>query len=147
MIRINTKRAKTYRKKLMFKGANYFNLYRYILNGQYFYFKIKSTRWLPDGVNALAAEFPLEGVQLLHEVEVGCNVGLASPHKIECVIERHVQLGHEVGDRDSDGARHSCQAVNQHSLLLTPSLLCLNQYHIIICFTCIDKILSKKYHS
>lgn len=128
MIRINRKQANTLREMLMFKDTHYFDLYCCVLLGQ-FYFETKS-RWLPDSVNTLAAEFPLEGVQLLHEVEVGCNVGLASPHQIECIVERHVQLGHEVGDRDSDGAWHSCQAVNQHSLLLTPSLLCLNQYNI-----------------
>lgn len=123
MIRINTKQAKTLREMLMFKDTHYFDLYCLYNSST---LKQKS-RWLPDSVNTLAAEFPLEGVQLLHEVEVGCNVGLASPHQIECIVERHVQLGHEVGDRDSDGAWYSCQAVNQHSLLLTPSLLCLNQ--------------------
>ena len=57
-------------------------------------------------------ELALEIQQLSHEVEIGRNVGLAPPHEIVGVVQRHGQLVHQVGHRDGHRTRYSGQTVD-----------------------------------
>lgn len=52
------------------------------------------TQW---GGALVEAEVSLEGVQLAHEVEVRCDVGLARAHQLEGISQGEPVALHEVG--------------------------------------------------
>lgn len=69
-------------------------------------------------------ELLLEVVQLLHEVEVGCDVRLALADQVEGVVQVQAALVHEVGDCDGHGTRDAGEAVHQDALLAGTGLVC-----------------------
>lgn len=60
-------------------------------------------------------ELALEGVQLLHEVEVRRNIRLSRPHQRERIVEAQRPREHDVGQGDRHRPGHSRQAVDQHT--------------------------------
>lgn len=76
---------------------------------------------MPPG---LRLQLPLKVVQLLHEVEVGRDVGLARPHQVEGVVQAERHLVHEVGDGDGDRPTHTGEAVDQDALLVGSGFIC-----------------------
>lgn len=57
---------------------------------------------------AVEAQCPLKIQELAHEVKVWRNVGLFPLDKVVGVIERQVELLHQVGHCDGDRAADSC---------------------------------------
>lgn len=70
------------------------------------------------------AQLALEGLQLLHEVEVGRHVRLPVPHHHEGVVETEATGMHQVGQRHGHRARHPGQAVDQHRRVRRARFLC-----------------------
>lgn len=57
---------------------------------------------------AVEPQCPLEVQELPHEVEVGRDVGLLALDEIVGVVERQVELLHQVRHRDGDRATDAC---------------------------------------
>lgn len=69
-------------------------------------------------------QFALEGVQLLHEVEIRADVGLARAHQRERVVQAHRAARHQVGDGNGNGSGDAGQAMHQNADFLRSSFLC-----------------------
>lgn len=72
----------------------------------------------------LQAQRALKVQELAHEVEVRGNVGLFPLDEVVRVVERQVELLHQVGHRYCYRATDAGQAVDQDATLLRPSLIC-----------------------
>lgn len=72
---------------------------------------------------AVEAQCPLKVQELAHEVEVGGNVGLFPLDEVVGVVQRQVELLHQVGHGDSDRAADSSQAVDQDAALFRARLV------------------------
>lgn len=72
---------------------------------------------------AVEAQRPLEVQQLTHEVEVGRDVGLFPLDEVVGVVERQVELLHQVGHGDRHRAADAGQAVHQDAALLGAGLV------------------------
>lgn len=66
---------------------------------------------------AVETQSPLKVQELPHEVEVGRDVGLLPLDKVVGVVERKVELLHQVGHRYRDAATNTSQAVHQDPAL------------------------------
>jgi len=75
-------------------------------------------------VRGTQAQLALEGLQLLHEVEVGRHIRLPVPHHHEGVVETQATGVHQVGERHGHRARDPGQAVDQHCRVGGPRFLC-----------------------
>ena len=72
---------------------------------------------------AVEAQCPLKVQQLAHEVEVRRDVRLLTLDEVVGVVERQVELLHQVGHRDGNRAADARQAVDQDATLLRASLV------------------------
>lgn len=72
-------------------------------------------------------QFLLEVVQLLHEIEVGGDVGLPLADQVEGVVQVQREPVHEVGDRYGHGTGDAGQTVDEDAFLAGPSFFCNTQ--------------------
>lgn len=61
--------------------------------------------------------------ELAHEAEVGGYVGLFHLDNVIGIVHGQIELLHQVGHRDSDGATDASQAVDKDTTLLSSSLI------------------------
>lgn len=73
---------------------------------------------------AVEAQRPLKVQELAHEVEVRGDVRLFPLDEVVSVVEREVELLHQVGHGDGDRAADAGQAVDQDAALLGTGLIC-----------------------
>lgn len=66
----------------------------------------------------------LEGLQLLHEVEVWRYVRFPITHQHEGVVQAECACVHQIGEGHRHGARHARQAVDQHCWARRARFLC-----------------------
>lgn len=72
---------------------------------------------------AVEAQRPLKVQELAHEVKVRRNVGLLPLDEVVGVVERQVELLHQVGHGDCDRPTDASQTVDQDATLFGSSLV------------------------
>lgn len=79
------------------------------------------------GLHPGVLQLLLERVQLLHEMEVGIDVGLALQHHVVRLVQRQLPVRHQVRQHHGHRARYAGQAVHQDAFLLRPTFVCNNE--------------------
>lgn len=65
-----------------------------------------------------------ERVQLLHEMEVGIDVGLALQHHVVRLVQRQLPVGHQVRQHHGHRTRYARQTVYQDAFFLRSTVVC-----------------------
>lgn len=74
----------------------------------------------------------LERVQLLHEMEVRVDVGLALQHHVVRLVKRQLPMGHQIGQHHGHRARYAGQTVHQDAFFLCSALVCKNDIRLLL---------------
>ena len=69
-------------------------------------------------------QLSLEAMKLLHEVEIGSDVGFTASYEIECIVQAEAAFMHEVGDSYRYRTRYACETMHQNTLVRASRFLC-----------------------